>query len=248
VSLRVALSKQIKRVPPLFDTVRRATRSLGSRTPIYDMLLNATERLPEVAFIQIGSNDGISVDPIREFIVASPKWHGALVEPVPQIFKELRKNYAYLRGRQLKFFNVAVSSEEGAMQFWKIQDAFLPEFPPFAYQVGSFSREHVLKHFAGHPDLEAKLESIQVRCLSYDQIRTQAGLSDVHVLHLDVEGHEDRILNSIDFTRSKPSIIIFEISHMSEATWRATGQMLQGHSYRLSDDGIDCIASLGEFN
>jgi FkbM family methyltransferase len=212
------------------------------------LLAKASRALPDVAFIQIGSNDGISVDPIREFVVASDKWHGALVEPVPQIFALLRQNYSYLRGRKLTFFNAAVSSEEGTRQFWKIKDADLHEFPPFAYQVGSFDREHVLKHFRGHTNLETKLEAIDVPCLSYEHVRREAGLSDVHVLHLDVEGHEDQILNAIDFSLSKPLVILFEISHMPESVKRQVYDMLRGHSYSLTEDGQDCIATLRKFD
>jgi FkbM family methyltransferase len=248
VSWKVAVSKQLKRMPPVFDAARRATRMLGERTPIYDLLAKASRILPEVAFIQIGSNDGISVDPIREFVVSSPKWHGAFVEPVPQIFAQLRQNYSYLRGRDLSFFNVAVSKDEGTKQFWKIKDNYLGEFPLFAYQIGSFDREHILRTFRGHPNLENKLEAIDVPCRSYEQIRTEAGLTEVHVLHMDVEGHEDQILNSIDFSRSKPLIVLYEILHMSELTMRQISAMLQGHGYHLREVGVDCIATLREFD
>ena len=244
---KVAVSKQLKREPVLFDTARRITRLLGSRTPVYDLLHKASRQLPEVAFIQIGSNDGISIDPIREFVVANAKWHGAFVEPVPQIFEQLRRNYSYLRGRKLAFFNVAVSRDDGAKQFWKIRDECLPEFPLFAYQIGSFDREHILKHFSAFPDLEAKIEAIEVPCKTYEQVREQAGLSSVHVLHLDVEGHEDQILNSIDFSCSKPLIILFETCHMSESVKGRILTMLQSHAYRLQEAGPDCIATLRDF-
>src|SRR6266702_2735109 len=108
-SLKVAVSRQMKRLPPLFDVARRATRLLGDRTPVYDLLAKISDKLPGIGFIQIGSNDGISGDPLREFIVASAKWHGAFVEPVPQIFEKLRQNYSHLRGRKFTFFNVAIS-------------------------------------------------------------------------------------------------------------------------------------------
>jgi FkbM family methyltransferase len=240
---KVAVSKQLKRTPPVFDAARRITR-LWNRTRIYDLLHKVSRTFPDVAFIQIGSNDGISIDPIREFVVANANWHGAFVEPVPQIFEQLRRNYSYLRGRNLAFFNVAVSQDQEAKRFWKIKDECLPEFPPFAYQVGSFEREHVLKHFQEIPNLEAKIEAIEVPCKTYEQIREQAGLSSVHVLHVDVEGHEEQVLNSIDFSRSKPLIMLFEIAHMPETTKRRSFAMLQNHGYCFEDAGADCIATL----
>jgi FkbM family methyltransferase len=243
---KVAASKQLKRRPPLFDRARRITR-LWSRTPIYDLLEKASRQLPEVAFIQIGSNDGISIDPIREFVVANASWHGVFVEPVPRVFEQLRRNYSYLRGRKLAFFNLAVSRNEGAKQLWKIRDECLSEFPLFAYQIASFDREHIFKLFSAFSDLEAKIEAIEVPCKTYEQVREQAGLSSVHVLHLDVEGHEDQILNSIDFSRSKPLIILFETCHMSESAKGQIHTMLQSHTYCLQEAGADCIATLRDF-
>jgi len=242
--LKVNISKQLKRLPPLFDVARRTTRLLGDRTPIYDLLAKISRRLSAIAFVQIGSNDGISVDPLREFIVGGAKWHGVLVEPVPQIFEQLRRNYSYLHGRNLTFFNVAVSNRSGTKKFWKIKDACLGEFPLFAYQIGSFDREHILKHFPAMTDLESKLEAIEVPCKTYEEIRCQAGLSTVDVLHLDVEGHEQDILSSIHYGVSKPRIILFEISHMTASSKSEVFQMLQGQGYRLQEADADCIATL----
>jgi FkbM family methyltransferase len=241
---KVAVSKQIKRLPPLFDAVRRATRLLGDRTPIYDLLAKASATLPDVGFIQIGSNDGIGMDPLREFIVASPKWHGALIEPVPQIFVQLRQNYSYLRREKLAFFNVAISEQPGTKQLWKIKDACLHEFPLFASQIGSFDRTHIIKHFPTFRNLDSKLEAIEVPCKTYAEIREQAGLRDVQVLHLDVEGHEYHILRSIDFTHSKPVIILFETSHIAGSTKHEMFSMLQSHGYRVQEFAVDSVAIL----
>jgi hypothetical protein len=49
-------------------------------------------------FIQVGANDGIFGDPLREHILAH-KWRGVLVEPQPEIFEQLKANYAGLRGQ-----------------------------------------------------------------------------------------------------------------------------------------------------
>ena len=240
--LRVSISKKLKRVPAIFDMTRRATRIFGARTPIYNLLVETSKKLPDVAFIQIGSNDGISVDPLREFIVSNHKWHGAFVEPVPQIFTQLCKNYSYLRGRDLNFFNVAVAEQPGTKSFWKIKDACLKEFPLFAYQIGSFDRDHITKHFPDISDMDSKIEEINVPCRTYEEIRREAGLSDVHVLHMDVEGYECHILRSIDFDSSKPRIILFEVSHMSNSTKHGVFTMLRDHGYVIQDVGIDCIA------
>lgn len=47
-------------------------------------------------FIQMGANDGVSFDLLHPFVNKTKtrfEWHGALVEPVPWIFDELKHNY-----------------------------------------------------------------------------------------------------------------------------------------------------------
>ena len=46
----------------------------------------------KVRFIQVGANDGVFGDPLREFI-KSFGWEGILVEPQPDVFHHLLDNY-----------------------------------------------------------------------------------------------------------------------------------------------------------
>src|SRR5206468_1616919 len=103
----------------------------------------------------------------------------------------------------------------------------LSEFALFANLIGSFDRNHIVEHF---PDIAAsKLERIQVPCRSYEDVLADAGLGDVDLLNIDVEGHESRILRSIPFSRSKPQLIVFETSHMAEQLRDDIALMLRGH-------------------
>jgi FkbM family methyltransferase len=241
--LRVFGSRQLKRVPPVFDAVRKCARLMGNQTAVYRALKALCAESPNVTFIQIGANDGISLDPLREFIVESPNWQGVFVEPVPQIFEKLRCNYRYLRGRDLQFENVAISGENGRKQFWKIKDEYLSSFPPFGYQIGSFDREHIIKHFPHMKDISAMIESISVPCITYEQLRKNAGLHRVDVLHLDVEGHEHEILKSIDFEACRPKLIIFEISHMTQQIRGQVCTSLRSNGYQLEEADADCMAT-----
>ena len=114
----------------------------------------------------------------------------------------------------------------------------------FAYQIGSFDRNHILKHFPHIVDMEAKLECIDVPCKRYETILEETGLLRVHVLHLDVEGYEAEILKQVDFGRPKPLLILFEISHMPESARVECFEMLQHQGYNLKEVGADCIATL----
>lgn len=61
-------------------------------------------------FIQIGANDGKRDDHLRPLIL---KYHlrGLLVEPLPDVFVELKNNYT--SEKQLKFVNAAIAKKDG---------------------------------------------------------------------------------------------------------------------------------------
>ena len=242
LNARLSISRELKKRPPMFDLAKRVLRAASKSDAIY----TALERFhgKPVIFAQIGANDGMSVDPLREFVVANPKWRGLLVEPVPWIFETLQKNYAYVnKSRRLRFVNAAIGSETGMRPFWKIRDDLLHEFPPFAYQVGSFSRAHVLKHFHDHPGIDKKVESISVRCETFASLCASYEIEKLDILHMDVEGHEPEILRSIDYAAVAPKLILFEIDHMDNETKEQIFAMLSSHGYGLKLTRADCIAA-----
>jgi FkbM family methyltransferase len=235
------IAKLLKRLPPAFDVAARVRRMV-LRDPIHRRVRQFSLLHSEVRFLQIGSNDGMSGDPIREFVVQNKTWRGAFVEPVPQIFSKLRRNYAYLKRPGLKFLNYAVSDRSGVQDFWKIRDDCLSEFALFANLIGSFDRNHIVKHFPGIA--ASKLERIHVPCKRYEDVLADAGLDDVDLLNIDVEGHESRILRSIPFGRSNPQLIVFETSHMAHQLRDDIVLMLRRHGYSVEQYPIDCIASM----
>lgn len=79
-----------------------------------------------VSFVQIGSNDGLSGDPLHDFIMNN-NWTGILVEPMPLLFEQLKKNYSSCP-QKLVFANVAISNHNGEASFYYVsnEDASLP--------------------------------------------------------------------------------------------------------------------------
>jgi FkbM family methyltransferase len=240
---KVFISRQLKRSPRIFDIARKITRALGDRSPLYNALGAELALARNVRFIQIGANDGISVDPLREFITAAPsKYEGVFVEPVPNIFHKLQENYSYVAHGRLIFINAAVSSESGTKLIWKIKDSDLWRFPPFAYQISSFDREHLIRHFPSMKHVERSLESVAVPCRTLLEIQKYTGLDNLDLIHLDVEGHEPDILLNIDFYTTTPQILLFEISHMASADKGPVYRRLQEANYQLQEFGADCLA------
>jgi hypothetical protein len=56
------------------------------------LLTKVSADRPDFFFVQIGANNGVTDDPIRQFLIKY-HWHGVLVEPQPRVFQQLLKNY-----------------------------------------------------------------------------------------------------------------------------------------------------------
>src|SRR4051812_7423126 len=67
-------------------------------------------------FIQVGANDGITDDDIRVHVVGQ-QWRGILIEPLPDVFEQLRANYSGFD--RLQFANLAITSATGPVEFWR---------------------------------------------------------------------------------------------------------------------------------
>ncbi len=77
-------------------------------------------------FIQIGSNDGQTGDPIHSYIMKY-HWKGILIEPIPFLFKRLKKTYENQNG--LIFENIAISEKDGNKIFYRIEENHEPNNP-----------------------------------------------------------------------------------------------------------------------
>ena len=235
----------IKSHPRVFDlTVRMVKRGvLGRRGPIYDVLDQfSRSHGGRVSFIQIGANDGLRNDPIREFIVRD-EWRGVLIEPLPAVFEMLRRNYEYVNASgKLTFENAAISSAVDSLAFYTIADGLLKTLSLDAQlellRKSSFSREH-LEQFVRDP---ADVVRVEVPCTTVGAIiKRHFPKNAIDLLVIDAEGHEAVILQSLDFAQSRIGAILFE-SHHLEAEGSGVFRLLEGHGYTVHKAGGDAFA------
>lgn len=206
--------------------------------PVILEALDAT--VDDVVFVQIGSNDGEHDDPLRPFILAG-QWKGILVEPVPYLFQRLRNNY---RGRPgIVPVNVAVGLEDGTGEFFAIaQSEGNEELPDWYDQIGSFSREHILKHATYIPHLEERILTLEIPTLTFDTLFRQQSIDKVDVLHIDAEGYDFELLKAFDLGRRRPKLLMFEWKHLSEDDLKKCRQLLDNTGYDTIDVAWDTIA------
>ena len=138
-------------------TRRRLVGSPGK--PIGEVLSVLTNDDRSVTFVQIGSNDGVRADPLHPHIVAG-RWRGVLVEPLEYLFERLKRNYADVSG--LEFECCAVAADRGVKTFYYVEPTEESHIPVWYNQLGSLSRDKVLKSRRAIPDIEDRLVSTEV--------------------------------------------------------------------------------------
>jgi FkbM family methyltransferase len=190
-------------------------------------------------FVQIGSNDGMNGDPIYEYIFRW-NWSGLKVEPVHYVFKRLEQNFRDFSNILLE--NSAVAKENNTKKFYYLmQDENAPEWYS---QLGSFSLETILKHGQWIPDLQERLITTDVACLTFDQLCQKHNVDKIDIIHIDTEGYDFEIIKLIDFKRFNPAIVLYEHKHLSELDQIACRQYLANFGYQFLSTARDTLAVL----
>lgn len=202
------------------------------------ILREFSDSTSNVYFVQIGSCDGVTGDPIYKYIDEF-NWCGVVVEPVPYAFESLVQNYKENRGVACE--NVAISTSNEKRAFWHLRKT-KDNLPHWYNQIGSFNRDHVLKHSVFIPNIEDYIVQTDVECMTFAQLIEKHGIEKIDLLHIDVEGYDFEIIKQIDFSSFRPIIIIYEDLHLTEPDrWQCQAH-LNEQGYRVVHEGIDCVA------
>lgn len=236
----------LKGWPRAFDFAKRIRRAVGLRPdPLFRALgAYSASKGARIGFIQIGANDGLFNDPVREFVLDG-QWTGIMVEPLPAAFRRLILNYSYRSDLQVSFVNCAISdSTSGALKLFTFDDHFLLQLPIrrqlSLLRKASVSRDHILR-FAT-PREQTFIVSKAVPTLSFADLVGQlpAGVSP-DVVIIDVEGHEKAVIRGIDLKAYSPDLIVYEAIHAGSAGEEIRA-LLGGGGYTVLECGIDNIA------
>ena len=192
--------------------------------------------------VQIGSNDGLQGDPLNALFREQPGWGALFVEPVPSLFARLRNNYP--DASRFRAANVAVSGVRGTLSFYTVseraREAFGDSLPYWFDQLGSFNREHILRHLDGR--LEPYIVEIEVPAMTLDDLLREHSVDQVDLLHSDTEGHDLVVLQGLDFSRFRPRAILYEHKHLSVDDQRRARELVSGQGYELHEYQGDTLA------
>jgi FkbM family methyltransferase len=221
--------------------VRRIRRRGGEDERLQLYCARMPEFVAEPVFVKVGANDGISGDPVSDVLLAHEKWKGLLIEPVPFLFERLRKNFSDSQRYILE--QVAIGAIPGKATFYYVDGKAIDSIPdlPFWYdQLGSFNRDHIVKHLDGVLTPFILECSVEVRPLP--EVLKKNGIRDVHLLHIDAEGYDYEVLKTVDLASAPPAAILLEHKNLSDSDKAELLQHLRRHGYSVDDCGGDFFA------
>ncbi len=187
-------------------------------------------------FIQIGAHDGIYSNELHPLIM---KYHlrGILVEPIPEYFDRLKKNYT--SEPQLIFENYALTHEDGPVRMFYFQpDAPVPKW---CLGIASLNRKHLTKFKDSKPH-ENFIREREVDEISFSSLLIKHNVKKISLLQIDAEGLDLEIPKMLFKTNCRPEIIRYENQHMKHVAKLSADDLLSRNGYRFIDYGINTIA------
>lgn len=169
-------------------------------------------------FVDVGARDGVVIS--NTYVLEQRYgWTGLCVEPHPKFFGRLQKN------RRCGLVNAAVADVDPqgeTMEFaiWKDGPGGYSGLVDVEYRHKAKLDQHA------H-------EIIEVPCLPLHKVLSDAAITCVDVLDIDVEGAEGAVIRSIDFERCHFNVISVE---------RASEEVQE----TLTRNGFSLLTTLGE--
>ena len=167
-------------------------------------------------FLEAGANDGIRQSNTF-YLEKKMGWKGILVEPIPELARECKRNR-----KASEIYQVALTTEENSGRFITLMDVDL------------------MSTVAQSENLEARLASAEelqgitrkeyeVATKSLSQVIDQSSYHTVDFMSIDVEGYELEVLAGLNLDRHCPQLLLVETSKIEEVE-----ELLLTHMTKIS--------------
>ena len=200
----------------------------------------------DASVIQIGAMDGINFDDTRGFLDMY-KWNSILVEPVPDLFKELKENF---KDRDNYIFEqCAISEHDGEIEMLTIPtEVIIKENLHPGYK--GMSALYPLKNGFGsnyQRDIDVKTQfgvNIKVPSLTFESFLKKHNVKNFDILICDAEGYDWNIFKQLDLNKYKPKFIRLEYINLTDEEKILTEEKLKNNGYIINiTHDIDAVLS-----
>ena len=139
-----------------------------------------------------------------------------LIEPVKYNFDQLKnrfKNY-----KNIIFENIAIGEKNELIDFFHILESSIVRLKKhWASGIGSFSKEHILKHRTKRFQITEKdIKCIKIKAMTFNKLIEKYKIEYINKLIIDAEGFDYKIIKSINFKKIFIKEIMFEKKHLSK--------------------------------
>ena len=172
------------------------------------------ENIKDGYFLQIGAYDGISNDEfgLSNKIFDESGHTAILVEPIPEYFDQLKKNY--ITAKSTVFFeNIAISDEKSIKKI-KLNG-----------QDTSFVR-----------NFDRDVELVDVFCEPFKYLVEKYNIKRLNALVIDTEAYELVVMRSVFSTNIEIDIIRYEFVHLSKDDSEKLDNLLVEKGYDVFQD------------
>ncbi|MGH7156587.1 MAG: FkbM family methyltransferase [Candidatus Saccharimonadales bacterium] len=223
----------------------RSTRERMQKEKIYKFhwsefqtsFLEYATNQDEVTVLQIGAYDGRTNDRLHPLLMQNPNWRAVLVEPMPQTFERLMRNYA---GRpNTTLVNSAVSNQDGEIDMFAITPT---EKTPLFLDQTATTKPRTLNSFMA---AGAIAESLTVRTSTVENLLADNSIDKqaIGLLFVDAEGCDAEILMQMMATDDPlPPYIVAEHDHMSDEEYSEVIDGLINRQYIIRVLAHDLLA------
>ena len=203
--------------------------------------------MQDYGLVSIGSHTGIW---LKEELKNYNIHKNILIEPVPYNIAELKKNIKEYKNIIIE--ESAVSNKDETVPFYHLKKNSINKLKKhWATGIGSFDKSHLLNHRNKRFLItEDDIEKINIDCISFENLINKYSIESIEKLMLDVEGAEFKILDSLNFKKTKIKQILFEKKHFDGYMKQGEKfikikKKLESHNYILQDiDEENILAKL----
>ena len=137
-----------------------------------------------------------------------------LIEPVKYNFNQLKNRFENYKN--IIFENIAISEKNGLIDFFYVLESSIDKLKKhWASGIGSFSKEHILKHKTKKFQISEKdIKRVSIKTITFDELVKKYKIKYINKLIIDTEGFDYKIIKSINFEKIFIKEIVFEKKHL----------------------------------
>jgi len=161
-----------------------------------------------------------------------------MVEPVPEVFARLKRNFAPVADR-VTLVNAAIADRDGTAPFYLLarsRDTEVEVLDVF----GSMSQDAVRRSgelFVARA--ERRTIQIEVQTLTFESLCERYGVDRIDLLAIDAEGYDAEILQQVDLRSLRPRLLCFEHLFLDRAAFGLCRERLERAGYETLSEQRD---------